>query len=47
MRAIAFFFFPSQVSIAAGDATGPDDYGKDAFCRQALMDRNGSEVLSR
>lgn len=30
-----------------GDAAGPEGYGRAAYCRQGLMDRNGSEVLNR
>eukprot|EP00903_Cladosiphon_okamuranus_P010026 g9508.t1 len=30
-----------------GNATGPEEYGRAAYCRHAMLDRNGSEVLNR
>lgn len=36
-----------QQQRAAGGATGPAGYGAETYCRQGLMDRNGSDVLNR
>lgn len=30
-----------------GGAKGPEEYGRAAYCRQGMLDRNGSELLNR
>lgn len=36
-----------QVAFAAKGETGPDGYNQEAYCRNAVLDRNGSDVLNR
>lgn len=38
---------PPQVDGAAEGVSGTGNYGSDAYCKDAVMDRRGSDILNR